>query len=182
MAVEERPHQNLNVTGLFGVEIDPSYKEEIRHFAEDFEIENLPDEKYMVVTLGILEDEDMTPVHSIMNGPLIMSDFLVYIDDSGESDVLMVAFESAVGEQKIDNLRDEYDLIEEVDEENPYDLSFVLSYNYEGDQDQEVLDDLSYKFNQYFPIIEASKEITGYYDLEEVDAMVFGIRPSDMFD
>lgn len=161
------PQEQLPLGILFGAEIDSSYKETLKNFCEDFEIENIIEEKYMAIPIAT--SEVMQELKAVLPGPIIASEFMLYTLEEDGRKSLLVGFESPMIEKIFYEIQKSY----ELDEEEP-DMSFVLSFDYTGDDSDEAMNELSYQFNQYFPMIEASQEITGYYTEEELDRFVFG--------
>jgi hypothetical protein len=152
---------------IFGAEIDSAYKETMANFCQDFEIETIIEKQYMALVIATSEfAQELKPV---LPGPIVISNFMMYTLEEEGRKSLLVGYESNM----VNKIFDEITKWFEVDEEEA-DKTFVLCYDYNGKDDDTTMNELSYQFNQYFPMIEASQEITGYYSEEEIDRFVFG--------
>lgn len=153
--------------------VESSNKETIENFAADFDITGVPESKYMVAPIAVIGElykSDPVDLIRIFNGPVRVSNFSLFVDDSSGTNMLMAEYESPAMEKYFDLLKDTYT---EIDHDP--DFTIVISYDYEGDFD---LDNLSFHFNRYLPMITLTEDISGYYDETETDAILFGYRES----
>lgn len=158
------------VTLIYGMDIEEKDKSTMKNFCEDFMIENVVDDKYMALPIAVIEkveENDPEGVQRIFHGPVRISNFRLSVEVLEGERSLIVNYESPMMGKYFDMISDMYTQIDHDPEFN-----FILSYNYEGDHD---VDNLSYHFNRYLPIITASGDISGMYDDIETNAMMLGV-------
>lgn len=149
--------------------VDADSKATILNFADDYGIENVPEERFLVAPLAVVtkvgENEPSQPPQ-VFTGPVRISNFSIFTEEVEGKTLLLVEYDSPAFERYYDYIAGMY-----KDVDHDPDLTFVLSYDYDGDHD---LDNLSYNFNRYLPIITLTEDITGYYDDYELEGILFG--------
>lgn len=156
---------------VYGMDIETKDKKTIKNFCEDFNIEMTVDDKYLSLPIAVIEkvaEDEPEGVQKIFNGPVRASNFrITKVDEEGVV-LLMVEYDSNMMEKYFSTIADIY---REIDHDP--ELTFVIAHHYEGDHD---LDNLSYHFNRYLPLITASGDISGLYDDTETNAIMLGFR------
>lgn len=160
---------------VYGMDIEPKDKQTIKNFCEDFNIFETVDDKYLSLPIAVIEkvlESEPEGVQKIFNGPVRASNFRLYVEDGDGVQLLMVEYESDIMQKYYEMIADMY---QEIDHDPEF--TFVIAHHYEsGEHD---MDNLSYHFNRYLPIVTASGDISGLYDDNETNAIMLGYEEFD---
>lgn len=154
---------------IYGMDIEPKDKQTIKNFCDDFGIVETVDDKYLSLPIAVIEKvqpDEPEGVQKIFSGPVRASNFMLNVVESDGVMLLVVEYESDIMEKYYEMIADMY---QEIDHDP--ELTFVIAHHYEGDHD---IENLSYHFNRYLPLVTASGDISGLYDDTETNAIMLG--------
>lgn len=175
---EERDVQSRypSLSTYAGFIISPQYHQQIKHFAEDFDIDNVPSNENMIIPTYMSDDyKDLEDIQISDKTTYYVDKFtLELVDGMGEENnqVLMVHGVSPPIEEIIHDGKTKHGY--DIEDLTPY---FVISSDVGDDFDESRLEYLEIMFNQYVPFVGSNNYKIFHMTSEQILKIMDGKNP-----